>query len=143
MPSMRSAAELNAPITASDAALGAVGCNEPRILQGGDVFLEATHLLYRLRQFVRDHQRGHHRETRVADLTELASQTDDALVDVLGELLQVLFLSVLASEAELAAGDGGVDLSHGLLVHVQHRLDCRDRAVQSFRNFPVGRFKST
>ena len=142
MPSMRSAAELNAPITASDAALARSDATSRASCKEAMSSSRQTHLLYRLRQLVSHHQRGHHRETRVADLTELASQTDDALVDVLGELLQVLFLSVFASEAELATGDGGVDLSHGLLVHVQHRLDCRNRAVQSFRNFPVGRFES-
>ena len=34
----------------------------------------------------------------------------DAPVEILGERLQMLLLPVLAGEAELAAGNGGVDL---------------------------------
>lgn len=121
--------------------LRAIGRNEPGILQGSDIFLETAYLLHRLIHFVGQHQCSHHRQSRVADFTELAPQADDALVDILGERLQMIFLPILASETELAAGDGGGDLSHGLLVHLQHRLDCRNRVVQSLCNFPVGGFE--
>ena len=107
MPSMRSAAELKAPTTASEAALARSAADDAGILQGGDVLLQPADLVHRFRQLVGDHQRRHDGQPRVADLAKLAAQLDDALVDILGERLQMLFLPVLAGEAELAAGDGG------------------------------------
>src|SRR6185369_12940768 len=78
------------------------------VLQGGVVRLEALQLLAGLGQFVSDHQRRHDGESRVADLAELAAQRDDAIVEVLGELLKMTLLAILAGHAELAAVDGDV-----------------------------------
>src|SRR5262249_48393119 len=55
----------------------------------------------------------------------------------------MFFLPVLASKAELTAGYGGIDLRHGSLIQVQHRLDRRDRVVQPLSNLAVCRFQTT
>ncbi len=86
--------------------LGAIARNETSVLQGGDLVLEAAHFLRGFDQFVLEHQRCHHREPGVADFAELAAQIDDALIDVLRERLEMIFLAILASETELAAGNG-------------------------------------
>ena len=112
MPSIRSAAVLKA---ATMAAWVAWCARRPRagVLQGGMSASRRFSLLAGLGQFVGDHQRRHHGQPRVADLAELAAQRDDALVEVLGELLQMVLLAVLAGHAELAAVDGDIHLRHG------------------------------
>ena len=114
MPSIRSAAELKrgrrprpaSPARARREATRA-SCSAVELL------LEPPQLLAGFGQLVGDRQRRHHGQPRVADLAELAAQLLDALVEVLGELLQMVFLAVLAGHAELAAVDGDVHLRHG------------------------------
>ena len=60
----------------------------------------------------------------------------------------MVLLPVLASEAELAAGDGGVDLRHGTCAHQGHSFASRstdwievDGGVQPLRDLAVGGFQ--
>jgi hypothetical protein len=91
---------------------GAVSCNKPSVMQRGDFFVQAMELLGGLDELVGEHQSGHDCQTRIANLSKLAPQIDDALIDVVRKRLQLFFLPILASETELSAGDGGIDLCH-------------------------------
>ena len=146
MPSMRSAAELKAPTTASEAALArsaattrasckaATSSSSRRILRPASASSSAT-----ISAAIT--------VSRVSPISpNLRAQLDDALVDVVRERLQVLLLPVLAGEAELAAGNGGVDLRHQSLhsaasVRLQHRLDRGDGRVQPLGDLAVGRLQ--
>src|SRR5439155_19547500 len=97
--------------------LRAIDGDRARVLQRRDVLLQRSQFFCRLRKLIRHGERRHDREPRVADLAELAAQLDDAIVELLGELHQVAFLTVLAGHAELAAVDGDVDLGHVALSH--------------------------
>ena len=88
MPSIRSAAALSAATIAAWVAWARSAATHAGVLQGGELLLERLQLLAGLGQFVGDRQRRHHGQPGVADLAELAAQLADALVEVLGELLQ-------------------------------------------------------
>ena len=114
MPSIRSAAELKAATMAACVACVRSDAGAAGVLQGGVIRLQPLQLLAGFGQFVGDHQRRHDGQPRIADLAELAAQRDDALVEILGELLQMVLLAVLAGHAELAAVDGDIHLRHGI-----------------------------
>ena len=74
MPSIRSAAELKAPTTASDAALARSACDEPSASCKAAIILprDARTFCIASAEFVGQHQRSHHCQSRVADFAELA-----------------------------------------------------------------------
>src|SRR5262245_9744750 len=103
--------------------LGSIRSDMAGILQRRNLLLIAAHFSYCFCEFIGQHQRCHYREARVADFTKLAAQIDDALVDVVGQRLKVLLLTIFTGKAILAAGNGGVDLRHWSLIQIQHRLN--------------------
>ncbi len=140
MPSMRSAAELKALTTASEAALArsaattrascsaVASSSRRRILRAASANSSAT--------------------ISAAITVSLVSPISpnflrsslDALVEILGKRLQMLLLPVLAGETELAAGNRWrctwAMRSHSF--DVQHRLDAGDGGVQPLRDLAVG-----
>ena len=112
MPSMRSAAELNALTTRGLRRLGAVGGRHRGLLQMRRAPPPAGACVWPASQLVRHRQRRHHGEPGVADLAEARAQLRDAVIEIRGELQQMLLLPVLAGHAELAAVDGDVHLRH-------------------------------
>src|SRR4029079_6120192 len=91
---------------------GAVRRDKASGVQGGDLLVQSQRLPRGFDELVGEHQCGHDCQARVADLSKFASQIDNALVNVVRKRLQLFFLSVLASEAELSAGNGCVHLAH-------------------------------
>ena len=112
MPSMRSAAELKASTTAAEAALARSAATTRASCKRGDLLLQPADLRPASASSSATISAAI-TVSRVSPISpNLRAQLDDALVDVVRERLQMLLLPVLAGEAELAAGDGGVDLRH-------------------------------
>src|SRR5262249_45931828 len=92
----------------------------PRAVDGGAAHVAGglKLLLHRvqahigIQELVADSERGHHGETRVADLAELSAQLGDPRFQGFGEFEQPHLLPLLASHAVLPAVDGDVDVAH-------------------------------
>ena len=144
MPSMRSAAALNAATMAAWVACARSRRDHARILQGGDLLFELALLAAGFRQFVGDSERRHHGQAGVADLAEGAAQMVDALVEQLGELHQMALLPVFAGHPVLPAVDGDIHLRHREPLTLSDRAhsitgaDALDRHIQAARDFAVG-----
>jgi hypothetical protein len=83
-----------------------------RVLQADDFLFQAADAAVRFGKVVRDGQRSHDCQSRVADLAKFAAQFEHALFKRLRELFQVLFLPVFASETILAPVNCRVHLPH-------------------------------
>ena len=94
--------------------LGAVRGCDACILHRDKLFFQPVDALHRFRQFIGDSERRHHGEADITDLAEFLAQLDEARVEMLRQLLEMLFLPVLAGETKLAAVDGGADCRHHL-----------------------------
>src|SRR5262249_3861993 len=92
--------------------LGAVGCNNARILQGRQLVLGAAELLALLAQLVRDREGRHDGEPAVADLAEGIASRLDAQVEILRQPPQMFLLPVLARHPVLASVDADGYLPH-------------------------------
>ena len=126
MPSMRSAAELKALTTAAEAALARSAATHAGVLQARRAPPPDGAASARLSASSSATISAAITVSRVSPISpNFAAQLDDALVEVLGERLQMVLLAVLAGQAELAAGDGGVDLGHesSLVATFEHGLD--------------------
>ncbi len=92
--------------------IGLAGRRDAGLLHGGELLLDPFHALARFRQLVGEDQRRHDGEPHVADLAERRAQLGDALVEFMGEPGEMMFLTVVAGHAILAAADGYADMSH-------------------------------
>src|SRR5919109_5017572 len=120
--------------------LGAIRGYDTRLLQGGELRLESLQFFLDLRELIGDCQRGHDRETRIADLAEARPQLTDAPVELLGESGETRLFAGLAGHAELAAVDGDVDLRHGTsaLVRREYGADRVDGGIEPLGDLAIG-----
>jgi hypothetical protein len=114
--------------------------------------LHSPELLAGFRQLVGDHQRRHDGEACIANLAELAAQRNDALVEILGELPQMILLAVFTGHAELAAVDRDIHLRHGILTRhqswtsilsLENESNALHGGVEPARDLAVRGFKAT
>ncbi len=92
--------------------LVAIGGGGKRVLCGGEVRFQPFGARGQFAELVGQRQRRHHREPRVADLAEFATQAGNAPVKLARQIDQVRFLAVFAGHAELPAVDGDTHLRH-------------------------------
>jgi hypothetical protein len=92
--------------------LVAIGRQHAGILKRGKFFFQALHPMPCFGQFVGHRKRRHHREPRIADLTEFAAKPADPRIEIAREFDEMTLLAILASHPELPTVDGDVDLSH-------------------------------
>src|SRR5689334_13411168 len=85
---------------------------DARVLQSGQLLLETAHALGRFGEFVTKRERRHDDQPHVADSAEARLQLLDALIEILGEASEMLFLPVLAGHAVLPAMNGDADVAH-------------------------------
>ena len=93
--------------------LRALGGDDPCLLGGRDLLLQAADLGSRFGEFVSDSDRRHDGEPHIAHFAELCPHPLDALAESARKPEQVIFLAVETSHPVLMAVDGDVDLSHG------------------------------
>src|SRR6266849_3591643 len=93
--------------------LRAIRSGGARVLQGGELGLDPMHALALLRQFVAEDKRRHDGEPRIPDFPKSAAQIRDALIEIVGQSRQMMFLAVVARHAILAAVDGDAHVGHG------------------------------
>src|ERR1044072_8367678 len=90
----------------------ALARSNTHILQRRELLLEPAHALGRLAQLVAERKRRHDDQPHVADRAEARLQLLDALIAILGEAHQMIFLALLAGQAVLPAMDGDADMAH-------------------------------
>src|SRR4029077_1994242 len=90
--------------------------------QAGQFGFGRLQLLPGLRQLVRNGERGHDGQSRVANFTESRAQSRNALVEILSKARESHLLAVLASHAELASSDSDIDLRHAVFRYPDAQL---------------------
>jgi len=92
----------------------AIGNRDLGVLQSRELFFESSDAQPGLGKFVGDGNCRHHRQPRVAYLTEFGPQIIDAIIELAREIHQMAFLAILAGHPELSAIERYADLGHSL-----------------------------
>ena len=85
--------------------------------------------------FVGDEKRGHQKKPLIAHLADRAQEFSDLVVDMLGELAQMVLLAVIAGDGVGAPVHHDIHERHEILLAAERDADLADRAVEPSFHF--------